>query len=176
MIDKLKNSEIEIIRKRHYREYDLYFFFADLDQGILRYREDEFLDEMNQIEQVRSRLTLIGPSSEGKFEQEVLLSRSRYLAPATQSPRFYREYFKPQIVKEIIKDRIRYLVRYREMEFFINFDEIITPDIGQFVEIKSRTWSRQDAEIKSHLITELVEYLGADKDDMTSEDYIEMVR
>ena len=62
------------------------------------------------------------------------------------------------------------------MEFFINFDEIITPDIGQFVEIKSRTWSRQDAEIKSHLITELVEYLGADKDDMTSEDYIEMVR
>ncbi|MBP9675791.1 MAG: amidohydrolase family protein [Anaerolineaceae bacterium] len=176
LIDKLKNSEIEIIRKRHYREYDLYFFFADLDQGILRYREDEFLDEMNQIEQVRSRLTLIGPSSEGKFEQEVLLSRSRYLAPATQSPRFYREYFKPQIVKEIIKDRIRYLVRYREMEFFINFDEIITPDIGQFVEIKSRTWSRQDAEIKSHLITELVEYLGADKDDMTSEDYIEMVR
>ncbi len=176
LIDKLKNSEIEIIRKRHYREYDLYFFFADLDQGILRYREDEFLDEMNQIEQVRSRLTLIGPSSEGKFEQEVLLSRSRYLAPATQSPRFYREYFKPQIVKEIIKDRIRYLVRYREMEFFINFDEIITPDIGQFVEIKSRTWSRQDAEIKSHLITELVEYLGADKDDMTSADYIEMVR
>lgn len=176
MIEKLVNSDIEILRKRHYREYDIYFFFADIEQGILRYREDEFLDELGKIEQVRSRLTLIGPTSEDKFEQEVLLSRSRYLAPATQSPRFYREYFKPHLEKEIVKDRIRYLVKYQDLEFFINFDEIVTPVIGQFVEIKSRTWSRQDAEMKSHLITELMEFLGADLDEVTSDDYIEMVR
>jgi len=78
----------------------LYFFFADVEQGILRYREDEFIDPTGKIEQVRSRLTLIGPTSEDKFEQEVLLSRSRYLAPATQSPRFYREYFKPHLEKK----------------------------------------------------------------------------
>ena len=176
MIDKLLDSEMEIIRKRHYREFDIYFFFADIEQGILRYREDEFLDELGKIEQVRSRLTLIGPTSEDKFEQEVLLSRSRYLAPATQSPRFYREYFKPLLEKEIEKDRIRYLVRYKEVEFFINFDVIVKPGIGQFVEIKSRTWSRQDAEMKSRMITELIEFLGADLDEVTSDDYIEMVR
>ncbi len=176
MIKKLLDSDIEIIRKRHFREFDLYFFFADVDQGILRYREDEFLDEQGKIEQVRSRLTLIGPTSEDKFEQEVLLSRSRYLAPATQSPRFYREYFKPHLEKEIEKDRIRYLVRYKDVEFFINFDEIKKPNLGCFLEVKSRTWSRQDAEMKSKLVTELIEFLGADFDEATSEDYIEMVR
>ncbi len=176
LINKLNNSTIEIIRKRHYREFDLYFFFADIEQGILRYREDEFINDLGKIEQVRSRLTLIGPTSEDKFEQEVLLSRSRYLAPATQSPRFYREYFKPQFEKEIEKDRVRYLVRYKDVEFFINFDHITTPTIGHFVEVKSRTWSRQDAEMKSHLITELIEFLGADLEEATSDDYIEMVR
>lgn len=176
MIEKLLTSDMEIIRKRHYREFDIYFFFADIEQGILRYREDEFLDEMGKIEQVRSRLTLIGPTSEDKFEQEVLLSRSRYLAPATQSPRFYREYFKPHLEKEVDKNRIRYLVRYKDVEFFINFDEILKPAIGQFVEVKSRTWSRQDAAMKSRLITELISYLGADLDEVTSDDYIEMVR
>lgn len=176
LINKLNSSKIEIIRKRHYREYDLYFFFADVEQGILRYREDEFIDQTGKIEQVRSRLTLIGPTSEDKFEQEVLLSRSRYLAPATQSPRFYREYFKPHLEKEIEKDRQRYLIRYKDVEFFINFDNITKPNIGYFVEVKSRTWSRQDAEMKSHLITELIEFLGADLEEATSDDYIEMVR
>ena len=176
LINKLLDSDIEILRKRHYREYDIYFFFSDIEQGILRYREDEFIDETGKIDQVRSRLTLIGPTSEDKFEQEVLLSRSRYLAPATQSPRFYREYFKPHLEKEIEKDRVRYLVRYHDVEFFINFDQIVKPDIGHFIEVKSRTWSRQDAAMKSRMITELIEFLGADLEEATSDDYIEMVR
>lgn len=176
IIKKLLDSDIELLRKRHYREYDRYFFFTDIEQGILRYREDEFIDETGKIDQVRSRLTLIGPTSEDKFEREVLLSRSRYLAPATQSPRFYREYFKPHLEKEIEKDRVRYLVRYNEVEFFINFDHIVKPAIGHFIEVKSRTWSRQDAEMKSRMITELIEFLGADLREATSDDYIEMVR
>ncbi len=176
IMQRLLDSDIEIIRKRHYREYDIYFFFTDIDQGMLRYREDEFLDEQGKIEQVRSRLTLIGPTSENKFEQDVLLSRSRYLAPATQSPRFYREYFKPNLEKEIDKSRIRYLVRYKDVEFFINFDEIQKPLLGYFLEVKSRTWSLQDAEMKSKLVTELLSYLGADLDETTTDDYIEMVR
>jgi 5-methylthioadenosine/S-adenosylhomocysteine deaminase len=82
----LKSSEIEIIRKRHYREYDIYFFFKMSSREFYRYREDEFLGGNNQIEQVRSRLTLIGQTIEDRFPQEVLLSRSRYIADATQSP------------------------------------------------------------------------------------------
>ncbi|MDP3721299.1 MAG: amidohydrolase, partial [Anaerolineaceae bacterium] len=150
--DALQSDKIEILRKRHYREFDIYFFFKDAEQGILRYREDEFLGPENQIEQVRSRLTLIGQTIEDRFPQEVLLSRSRYMAAATQSPRFYREYFKPQIEKVIEKDRIRFLIKYEGFEFFINIDEITKPHLGFFLEVKSRTWSRQDAELKSTLV------------------------
>ncbi|KAF0112312.1 MAG: putative hydrolase [Chloroflexi bacterium] len=172
----LDNPEIEIIRERHYHEFDLYFFFKDVEQGMLRYREDEFITKEGKIEQVRSRLTLIGQTIEDRFPQEVLLSRSRYLANATQSPRFYREYFKPHLEKEVEKDRVRFLVKYKGFEFFINIDEIKKPKIGFFLEVKSRTWSRQDAEIKSKLVTELIECLGGDLNETTSEDYIEMVK
>lgn len=174
--EALQSEKIEILRKRHYREFDIYFFFKDPEQGILRYREDEFLGPENNIEQVRSRLTLIGQTIEGRFPQEVLLSRSRYMAAATQSPRFYREYFKPQIEKVIEKDRIRFLIKYEGFEFFINIDEITKPHLGFFLEVKSRTWSRQDAELKSTLVTKLIEFLGGDLNETTSDDYIEMVK
>ena len=41
----LESEDIAIIRSVHYHQYDTYFFFDDADQGRLRYREDEFLDE-----------------------------------------------------------------------------------------------------------------------------------
>ena len=175
ILAKLKGPEFTIQRTRHYKEYDVYFFFTDLDQGILRYREDDFINPAGKVENVRSRLTLIGPSSEGQFGQEVLLSRSRYLAPATQSLRFYREYFKPNLEKEIEKDRQRFLVKFENTEFFINLDRVVNPEIGSFLEIKSRTWSRQDAENKAQLVTRLLTLLGADPEETTFEDYIEMV-
>jgi 5-methylthioadenosine/S-adenosylhomocysteine deaminase len=175
ILNRLQSPEIEILRKRHYKEYDSYFFFNDIDQGILRYREDDFIDDSGKVENVRSRLTLIGPTNEGNFGQEVLLSRSRYLAPASQTLRFYREYFKPHLEKEIEKDRRRFLVKYENTEFFINVDEINTPKIGYFLEVKSRTWSRADAENKANLVTKLIQALGADVEETTSEDYIEMV-
>jgi 5-methylthioadenosine/S-adenosylhomocysteine deaminase len=176
VLQKIQSSEIEILRKRHYKEYDSYFFFTDIDQGLLRYREDDFIDDAGKVENVRSRLTLIGPTNEGRFGEEVLLSRSRYFAPASQSLRFYREYFKPNFEKEIEKDRRRFLVKYANIELFINVDEIIEPKIGYFLEVKSRTWSRQDAENKASLITQLIQLLGAEITETTSEDYIEMVR
>jgi len=175
ILHALTNPEIEIIRKRHYREYDVYFFFASVEQGLLRYREDSFIED-DAVSKVRSRLTLIGPTREDEFPQEVLLSRSRYLAPANQSVRFYREYFKPHLEKEIEKDRIRFLVKYHDIEFFINLDTISKPNLGCFLEVKSRTWSRQDAELKSKLVVDLIHLLGADPTETTSEDYIGMVR
>ena len=87
--------DLEILYERHYREYDTYFSWTDPDQGQLRYREDEFLDADGGVSNVRYRLTLLGPAREGRFESDVVLSRSRFLAPATHSLRFYREYFKP---------------------------------------------------------------------------------
>ncbi|MHB1119644.1 MAG: amidohydrolase family protein [Bellilinea sp.] len=176
VLKSLQNPEIEIIRKRHYKQFDTYFSFESPEEGRLRYREDHFIGEDNKILQVRSRLTLIGPSREHFFPQRVLLSRSRFLAAATQSPRFYREYFKPANEMEIEKDRLRYLVRFKGTEFFINLDEMHKPKLGHFLEIKSRTWSRNDAEKKSRLVVDLIRFLGESPKETLSEDYVEMAR
>jgi 5-methylthioadenosine/S-adenosylhomocysteine deaminase len=175
ILKALQTSTIDIVRTRHYREYDTYFLFEDQKQGRLRYREDDFVDDNNQVTNVRSRLTLIGPARERHFPQEVLLSRSRYLAPAAHSLRFYREYFKPTAELEIEKDRKRFLVRYQGTEFFINIDQVIKPDLGYFLEIKSRTWSRQDADHKSELVAQLITFLGASPAETVTSDYIELV-
>lgn len=172
----LEHPEFEIIRTRHYRQYDVYFNFDAPEDSRLRYREDHFIGENGVVTKVRTRLTLIGPSREHLFPQKVLLSRSRFLASATQSLRFYREYFKPAAEMEIEKDRLRYLVRYQETEFFINLDTVNKPSLGHFLEIKSRTWSRKDAELKSRLVVELINRLGASPEQTISQDYFELLQ
>jgi 5-methylthioadenosine/S-adenosylhomocysteine deaminase len=124
----------------------------------------------------RARLTLLGQKREGALEHNVLLSRSRFLAPATQSLRFYREYFKPKEETSITKDRERWLIKFKDTEFFVNQDTILEPELGRFVELKSRTWSRRDAELKARLANELRAALGiSDAETMTS-DYIEVAK
>ena len=170
----LQSDAITLIRSRHYLEYDTYFLFDDSSQGRLRYREDDFLDEKGKVTTVRSRLTLTGQSREGQFGS-VLLSRSRYLAPATHSLRFYREYFKPAGEREVEKDRLRWLVVYKGVEFFVNLDRLIKPAAeGFYLEIKSRTWSRRDAQDKAAIINELLGLFGASPDNTLKEDYVEL--
>jgi len=177
VLEALSKPGILILRKRHYHEYDTYFGFDRPSQGRLRYREDEFLDDKGKITSVRSRLTLIGEMDTPRDinDSKIMLSRSRYLAPATHSLRFYSEYFKPSTELEIEKNRLRYLIQYKDTEFFINLDTIQKPNIGNFVEIKSRTWSRQDADQKTSLIRELVTYLGLDLGQINTLDYLQIV-
>jgi 5-methylthioadenosine/S-adenosylhomocysteine deaminase len=170
----LESDDIAIIRQVHYHQYDTYFFFDDAEQGRLRYREDEFLDDRNEVVNARARLTLTGPSRVGAFGS-VLLFRSRFFAPATHSPRFYREYFKPAREREIEKDRRRWRVAFRGVQFYVHLDRLLNPAAdGYFVEVKSRTWSRRDAEDKAAVITPLLERLGARSEDIVEADYVEM--
>ncbi len=175
IIDALKKEAIEIEYTRHYHEYDTYFFFENEKQGRLRYREDEFINEKGEVTNVRGRLTLVGVTREDKFEHDVMLSRSRYYAPATHSLRFYTEYFSPESELAIEKDRKRFMIHYNGVDFYINLDTLIQPALGHFLEVKSRTWSREDAEKKSQMIAELMDYLGAISEKAETQDYIEIV-
>jgi 5-methylthioadenosine/S-adenosylhomocysteine deaminase len=174
IIHALMRQEIDILYERHYRQHDIYFEFDDPAQGRLRYREDDFVDVKGNISNARARLTLLGQKSEGRFENEVLLSRSRFLAPATNSLRFYREYFKPKSEVAIEKDRLRWFIKYKETEFYVNLDKVSVPALGNFLEVKSRTWSRKDAENKSDLLNELLTILGGTGEAVTN-DYIDIV-
>jgi len=176
VVQAMKRPEIQIIRSVHYRQHDTYFSFIDSNEGRLRYREDDFLDNKGKAMNTRARLTLIGAKREDKMAHDVLLSRSRFLAPAVQSLRFYREYFKPAAEINITKDRWRWLVNYKDTEFFVNLDEMLEPALGYFLEIKSRTWSRTDADHKTELVNELSNLLGAGDGEIMTKDYIEIVK
>ena len=173
--EALKKPGIDIVYTRHYHEYDTYFNFDDPEQGSVRHREDEFVNPKGEVEYVRARLTHVGPTREEEFPSKVLLSRSRFLAPANQSLRFLREYFTPDSELFIEKDRLRWLVRYKGEEFYVNIDEVSKPNLGHYLEVKSRTWSRTDAQEKAALIAELITLLGADPEKTVTQDYIEIV-
>jgi len=170
----IEGPSLERLYSRHYHEYDVYFMFADPAQGILRYREDEYIDDNDEITKIRYRLTMIGPTREAQYESDVLLSRSRFIAPATHSLRFYREYFNPSSEVEIEKHRLRWRVLFQGTEFYINLDRVDNPALGHFLEVKSRTWSMRDAEYKALVAKELMEYLCASSQETLTQDYFEI--
>ncbi len=55
VLKAIKNTGIEILVKKHYHQHDIYFTFSDPAQGWLRYREDEMVDDKEQITGVRGR-------------------------------------------------------------------------------------------------------------------------
>ncbi|NOH03975.1 MAG: amidohydrolase family protein [Chloroflexi bacterium] len=175
IVQNLKRPEVEVAAFKHYRQFDEYFLFDDPAQGRLRFREDDLVNEKGDVVNVRSRLTLLGQKREGEMGHDVLLSRSRFLAPATQTLRFYREYFKPKKEISVEKDRLRWHIKYKDTEFFVNLDEVKQPAMGIFLEIKSRTWSRKDADLKAHLTGELLSLLGLKDAETVTQDYIEIL-
>ena len=175
VMEAINRTEIEILHHRHYHEYDTYFSFHDPKQGFLRYREDEYINDAGEVSNVRYRLTMIGPEREHHFPTDVLLSRSRFIAPATHSLRFYREYFKPQDEVFIEKDRLRWRILFRGTEFYINLDRVDAPELGYFLEVKSRTWSKVDAGNKATIASELLQFLGAEVEGQVTDDYIEII-
>jgi 5-methylthioadenosine/S-adenosylhomocysteine deaminase len=170
----IASENLTVIRSSHYHQHDTYWSFDDADQGRLRYRVDEFLDEEGKVAKERSRLTLTGRTREDRFGA-VMLFRSRYLAPAAHSARFYREYFRPAAERIVEKDRRRWLVAYKGVQFYVHLDRLVNPQSdGYFVEVKSRTWSRRDAQDKARVIAELLALFGASPDDTISDGYVDL--
>ncbi|HSC28374.1 MAG TPA: amidohydrolase family protein [Vicinamibacterales bacterium] len=171
-----ESDELTVIRSSRYRQHDTYWSFDDPDQGRLRYRLDERLDEEGAVTAERSRLTLTGRTREDQFGS-VLLSRSRYLAPAAHSQRFYREYFRPSAERIVEKERRRWLVAFRGVQFYVHLDRLLNPPAeGWFLEVKSRTWSRRDARDKAGIITELLALFDASPDDTIADGYVDLVQ
>jgi 5-methylthioadenosine/S-adenosylhomocysteine deaminase len=171
----LHNSAAQVVRHIHYRQYDTYFLFIDDQQGRVRYREDDALNDNGDVDNVRTRITYTAPTKEREFDDAVLLSRSQFIAPANRPLRFYREYFRPNEEREVQKDRERWHVLYKGVLFYINVDTMLVPKVdGTFLEIKSRTWSKRDAEYKATLISEILgEVLHLTPDQRVRKEYIE---
>ena len=170
----LSHEDVHVTQHTSRDQYDTYFIFDDPEQGRLRYREDQVIQGDGTILPIYN-LTLTGPTKEAEYENSVVLSRSRYTAPADRSLRFYREYFQPRQEREITKRRERYHIRYKGLDFAVNLDRIDKPRQEHlFVEIKSRTWSKQDAVHKARLISELLGIFGAQPENMLKHEYSDL--
>ncbi len=172
----LAHPAVQVVKHNHYRQYDTYFLFTDEEQGRVRYREDDFIEENGQASTVRTRLTYSIPTKEREFDDAVLLSHSRFIAPADRPLRFYREYFQASQECEIHKDRMRWHILYKGVLFYVNHDRIMIPAIAdQYIEIKSRTWSLRDAEYKASLASEILnQVLTIPTSDRVRTEYVEL--
>ncbi len=161
-------------RRRSERiQYDTYFLFHDERRGRLRYREDNLIDENGRLHPIYT-LTLTSPMRREVYPNAAILSRARYTAVADRSLRFYREYFQPDEIREVEKRRSRVHISYKGQHFAINLDRLLQPALGAFLEIKSRTWSRADAENKVHLIGELLEMFRIPREALVKKEYVEL--
>jgi 5-methylthioadenosine/S-adenosylhomocysteine deaminase len=169
----LDHPEVTLTKTSHYRQHDTYFRFAPPATSRVRYREDDYLDEKGHVHNIRARLTLTEIGEKQELHDAILLSRSRYISPATRPLRFYQEYMQAQSEHTIIKERWRWHIDYKGLQLYVNLDELTEPrQDGFYLEIKSRTWSLTDAEEKANAISDLLAYLGLDQSKLLTEEYL----
>lgn len=170
VIAALDHPDIVVVKPSVRNQYDAYFFF-DGATGRVRYREDYMLRDGEVVESFYT-LTLAGPAKEREYANSVVLSRFAYTSRADRSLRFYKEYFQPQRVVELEKHRRRFRIKYQGIDLAVNLDQLTKPvPDGPFLEIKSRTWSKRDAERKAERIGVLLALLGVSPDDVVKREY-----
>ncbi len=170
----LADPAITITKASERTQYDTYLSFADPSRGRIRLREDMRTDP-GARPNAKYTITLTEPPARGEFPHAVLISRARYESTASQTLRFYREYFQPDQIHEVEKHRRRWRILYQGKDFAVNIDELLDhPDPGPYLEIKSRTWSRRDAAEKAELIGDLLRAFGIEEGALVKQEYIDL--
>ena len=167
-------DELTVIRSSRYHQYDTYWSFDDPDQGRLRYREDEFLDEAGRGHRRAIAADAHRPDARGPLRRRAALPLALPGAGRALGALLPRVLPAGRRARRE-KERRRWLVAYRGVEFYVHLDRLIEPAAeGYFLEIKSRTWSRRDARDKAAIIAELLALFGATPDDTLGDGYVEL--
>lgn len=174
VIQSISEEGITITKASERTQYDTYFIWDDEERGRIRIREDHRTDPGARAEP-KYTITLTAPAKRGDYDTAVLLGRARYTAPADRTLRFYREYFQPDRIIDIEKRRRRWRILFGDADFALNLDTLVGhTHPGPYLEIKSRTWSRKDAEHKIDLIGELLVRFGVPESALVKQEYVEL--
>ncbi len=172
----LRSGDVQIDKASERTQYDTYFSFFDAGRGRVRYREDHRNDRGARHDPKYTLMLTVPTAQQDQYPHAIGLSRARYTAPADRSLRFYREYFAPEHITEIEKQRRRWRITYKGEQFAVNLDRLVgQADPGPFLEIKARTWSQRDAAQKAALIGELLALCGVHDDQLLRQEYVEYV-
>jgi 5-methylthioadenosine/S-adenosylhomocysteine deaminase len=167
----LGNPQVHVTKASERDQYDTYFLFAHGER--IRIREDHRIDP-GARPQPKYTITLIAEGRRGEYPSTIVLSRARYTAPADHTVRFYREYFQPDRLVEREKRRRRWRILYKDHDFAVNFDTMVGVRPSLYLEIKSRTWSRRDADQRAALIGELLAIAGVSENDLVKQEYVDL--
>ncbi len=174
VLAQLNDPSITITKASERMQYDTYFSFADPKRGRIRLREDHRTDPGARLD-AKYTITLTEPAVHGEYPNAIVVSRARYDARADRTVRFYREYFQPDRVTSIEKQRRRWRILYQGKDFAVNIDELRNHQHNEpFIEIKSRTWSRSDATEKATVIGELLRLFGIDESGLVNLEYVDL--
>lgn len=172
----LDHPDVTVVRESHYRQHDTYFLFDDPQMGRVRYREDDKIDTDGRIKEVRTRLTYMSQRKERSIDSAVAVSRSRFISAADRPLRFYKEYFQADTERTVEKDRRRWSIEYRGVQFYVNVDQILNPRQDQIIiELKSNTDSARDADFKAAYVQEMLRILDIAPGDIVTDDYLELL-
>ena len=114
----------------------------------------------------------MGPTIESQFDNSIMLTRVRFTSTARHSLRFYREYFRPQAEREVVKYRQRAHINYEYTDFSVNLDQVADKI---YLEIKCRTWSAKDAKYKAGLMGELLQKFAIRAENLFKAEYVDLV-
>ena len=174
IIGTIEHGPFDVSKVSLRTQYDTFFLWNDREKGRIRLREDHRRDQGARVEP-KYTITLTTPAQRDEYLSAVLFGRARYTAPADRTLRFYREYFAPDQVVEIHKERRRWRILYQNQDFAINIDTLVGhAHPGPYLEIKSRTWGRRDAEEKSALITGMLRLFGVPHEAIIKQEYVEL--
>jgi 5-methylthioadenosine/S-adenosylhomocysteine deaminase len=172
--DLIREPPIQITKTSERVQHDTYFLWNDGEKGRIRLREDNRTDP-GAREVPKYTITLTPPAVRDVYPSAILLGRARYTAMADRTLRFYREYFQPDHVVTIEKQRRRWRIIYEGEDFAVNIDRLVGhARPGPYLEIKSRTWSRRDAQHKAMLIGRLLDHFGVREDALVKQEYVEL--
>jgi 5-methylthioadenosine/S-adenosylhomocysteine deaminase len=170
----LDDPRITIVKMTERTQYDTYLLWDDISKGRIRLREDHRIDPGSRPEP-KYTITLTAAAERDEYPSAILIGRARYTSLADRTMRFYREYFQPDHVVEIEKRRKRWRILYGGEDFAVNIDTLVGhAQPGPYLEIKSRTWSRKDADQKAALIGELLQLFGVDESALIKQEYVEL--
>jgi 5-methylthioadenosine/S-adenosylhomocysteine deaminase len=170
----LSHPDITVTKTSERTQYDTYFLFDDPERGRIRIREDHRTDPGARPEP-KYTITLMAAGSRGDYPSAILLSRARYTANADHTLRFYREYFHPDQEVQLEKRRRRWRITYRGYDFAINLDTMVGHTApGPYLEIKTRTWSRKDADERADIIGELLDLCQLEDQVLVKQEYLDL--
>jgi len=146
------------IKEEHVKQIDHYFkSTSETGRGTsyLRLRSETPIGKQSLKSMPEHTITWGNVKERIKYQDIWIISRQKEeIIVPYPAILFFLDFFGAKLQKKIMK--IRTTIYVLESQVTIHFDKIETPNRGQFIELKTSAWNREEARRKAKIIQELM--------------------